>query len=319
MALPRILPTISIIIPAYNAERWILECLNSCLRQKYHEFEIIVIDDGSTDSTYSTIARHVETHGGPVRVFRTANRGASAARNIGLGRAQGEYVIFLDADDMLAEGALEVLGSIAGETGSDAVFGMHCDFDDETGREWRTPHRKLMYHDDYANIARYLWTHAAALLRKSDLQWNEQRVVWEGLEYLLGFLASGRQAVHTDRIVVRLRQHKSDARLSYRFDHFEPASTGRFFVEQKAKLERSSSLNFERASALDLHILGNAYSLLRAGQAEKADSLFDQISWCNVRKYDWCRFGSLAWVAGLSGQKLGTRGFYYFNKLLGRA
>jgi hypothetical protein len=77
-------------------------------------------------------------------------------------------------------------------------------------------------------------------------------------------------------------------------------------------------LNFERASALDLHILGNAYSLLRAGQAEKADSLFDQISWCNVRKYDWCRFGSLAWVAGLGGQKLGTRGFYYFNKLLGR-
>jgi glycosyltransferase involved in cell wall biosynthesis len=308
---------ISIIIPAYNAEQWIADALASCLQQKFDSFEVIVIDDGSTDNTYSVISRYVEINERIMRVIRTTNKGASAARNVGLSAATGKYILFLDADDMLTEGALEVLGSIAVDTNADAVFAAHCDLDHASGRE-TTVQQKLIYQDSYANIARLFWPTGAALFRNTELRWNETRVVWEVMEYLFEFLAAGRQVAYTDFMVVKIRHHDSVGRITNRFDHYEPAKTGRFFAEQKEKLINCGCLNFERASALDFHILTNAYQLLRGGRSQEADRLYDTVSWHHLLKYDWCRFGSMAWIAGWGGRKLGTRSFYYMNKILGR-
>ena len=311
-------PFISIVIPAYNAERWIGDAIGSSLRQRYNSFEVIVIDDGSTDETYSVALRYVDASGGTVQVLRTVNEGSSAARNAGLASAKGKYVLFLDADDILNDGALEFLGPIAAQTNTDAVFGTFGNFDELSGQE-NLAVRKIMYRDSYANVARLLYVQGSFLLRKTDLRWNEQRVIWEGMEYLLDFLAPGREATFTDFVVVKARQHQSPNRKSCRFDHFEPAMTGRFFAAQKAKLRNSKRLNFERESALDFHILGNAYALVRADRFSEADELLREISWSNVMKYDWCHVGSLPWVAHWAGPRLGTRAFYYVNKLIGRA
>ncbi len=289
----------------------------SCFRQQYDSFEIIVIDDGSTDNTYSVISRYLETNAKAMQVIRTTNKGASAARNIGLAVAKGEYVLFLDADDMLTEGALEVLGMIAFDAGADAVFAAHWFLDQEFGQE-TSVQRNLVYQDSYANIARFLWPVSAALFRNTDLRWNETRVVWEVMEYLFEFLATGRSVSYTDTRVVKIRHHHSATRITNRFDHYEPAASGWFFAEQKQKLIDCGRLNFERASALDFRIFPNASQLLRDGRTEEADLLFEKISWHQLLKYDWCRIGSMAWVAGYGGQKLGTRGFYYINKFLGR-
>jgi len=92
-------PLVSILIPAYNAELWISDAINSALRQTWPEKEIIVVDDGSTDSTLS-VAEKFSKDG--VTVVSQENRGASAARNNAFARCRGDYVQWLDADDVLA-------------------------------------------------------------------------------------------------------------------------------------------------------------------------------------------------------------------------
>ena len=88
----------SIIIPAYNAEKYIEKCIHSVLSQSYTDCEVIIIDDGSVDGTEEFCRKAAET--APfISVYRIPHSGAGAARNAGLRRASGEYVIFLDADD----------------------------------------------------------------------------------------------------------------------------------------------------------------------------------------------------------------------------
>jgi hypothetical protein len=89
---------VSILIPAYNADRWISQSISSALAQSWERKEIIVVDDGSTDNTLK-IARSFDCN--KVKVVATHNGGASRARNIALAHAQGTYIQFLDADDLL--------------------------------------------------------------------------------------------------------------------------------------------------------------------------------------------------------------------------
>jgi glycosyltransferase involved in cell wall biosynthesis len=91
-------PLVSILIPAYNAERWIKETIGSSLGQTWPNKEIIVVDDGSTDETLR-IARQFESTG--VRVVTQPNQGAAVARNTAFSLAQGDYIQWLDADDVL--------------------------------------------------------------------------------------------------------------------------------------------------------------------------------------------------------------------------
>jgi len=99
------MPLVSIIIPCHNAAPWLAETLESALGQTWPEKEIILIEDGSTDGSRE-IARSFETRG--VRVLLQPNHGASAARNAGLAAAHGDYVQFLDADDLLAPDKIAV-------------------------------------------------------------------------------------------------------------------------------------------------------------------------------------------------------------------
>ncbi|HEY0727407.1 MAG TPA: glycosyltransferase family A protein, partial [Pyrinomonadaceae bacterium] len=89
-------PLISVIIPAYNCERFLREAVQSVLDQKYSDLEIIIVDDGSTDGTASVAKSFPE----PVRYLHQTNQGPSAARNRGIERAQGSLIAFADADDL---------------------------------------------------------------------------------------------------------------------------------------------------------------------------------------------------------------------------
>lgn len=88
-------PTVSVVIPAYNAERFIRKTLDSVLAQTYPVWEVIVVDDGSSDGTCAL----VESYGPPVRLLRQKNAGPSTARNFGTRKSSGELVAYLDADD----------------------------------------------------------------------------------------------------------------------------------------------------------------------------------------------------------------------------
>ena len=95
---------VSIIVPCKNADRWIGETIESCLRQSWEDIEILVVDNGSTDHSVS-VANKYKSRG--IRILECDKPGASAARNVGLNAASGEFIQFLDADDVLAEKKIE--------------------------------------------------------------------------------------------------------------------------------------------------------------------------------------------------------------------
>lgn len=105
---------LSIIIPAYNAEAYLPQCLDSILAQEHQGCEVIVVDDGSTDGTAALLERYPD-----VKVIHQENRGMSTARNRGLDEARGEYILFVDSDDLLTDGALATLASEL--TGEDII------------------------------------------------------------------------------------------------------------------------------------------------------------------------------------------------------
>lgn len=88
----------SIIIPAYNAEAHIANCVESVLMQDYHDYEVVIIDDGSTDKT-KLICQSLQESYPSIKLFSQRNAGASAARNEGIRQSKGEYLLFLDSDD----------------------------------------------------------------------------------------------------------------------------------------------------------------------------------------------------------------------------
>jgi glycosyltransferase involved in cell wall biosynthesis len=93
------LPLVSIVMAAYNAEKWVGASLDACLAQTHRPLEIIVVDDGSSDGTPAILADYARVHG--IRVLTQANRGQSAALNAGVAAATGRYIKFVDADDLI--------------------------------------------------------------------------------------------------------------------------------------------------------------------------------------------------------------------------
>jgi glycosyltransferase involved in cell wall biosynthesis len=111
--------SISLIIPCYNARRWIEEAIRSACQPCAQQVEILVIDDGSDDGS----AELVRGRFPQARVVTTPNRGVSAARNLGISLATGEFFVFLDADDVLAPGKLDRQVALQRATGADVVYG----------------------------------------------------------------------------------------------------------------------------------------------------------------------------------------------------
>lgn len=94
---------VSVIVPAYNVQKYIVEAIESVLAQSYEDFELIVIDDGSTDETLALVEAFEDKR---IIVKHQENAGVSAARNLGISLSSGEYITFLDADDMLPKESL---------------------------------------------------------------------------------------------------------------------------------------------------------------------------------------------------------------------
>lgn len=152
---------ISIVIPVYNVERYLQECLDSCLMQTYKKIEIVIINDGSTDRS-GEIAEKYAASDDRLKYIRQENRGVSFARNVGIDKSLGEYVIFVDSDDFIPENYVEKLFNELLRTDADMVF---CEayrwYGDEKKEEFliNTEHLPIENGTDYleANLTTYMW------------------------------------------------------------------------------------------------------------------------------------------------------------------
>lgn len=125
---------ISVIIPVYNIQQHLRECLDSVLGQSYPHLQVICVDDGSTDESPAILAEYAQKDP-RVQVIRQQNAGPGAARNTGLEAATGEYVIFLDSDDWFEPDFLEQMVDTAQREGADVAICRAVEFDTNSGRE----------------------------------------------------------------------------------------------------------------------------------------------------------------------------------------
>jgi glycosyltransferase involved in cell wall biosynthesis len=162
------MPIFSIIIPTYNRLPYLKKTLNSILEQSFTDYEIIVVDDGSTDETVN----YLRELGGCVELLRQDNRGPGAARNLGVEHARGEYVAFLDSDDLWFPWTLKTYAAIIERTGSPAfISGNHFRFTDEASIEKviETPLGFNLFRDYLASGDEWRWWGVSSFIIKTEL------------------------------------------------------------------------------------------------------------------------------------------------------
>ena len=112
---------VSIVIPVYNKAEFISNCLDNLLQQDFDDFEVITVDDGSTDDS-GRICDDKAAQYARIKVIHTENGGVTAARRKGVEQATGDYIMFVDADDGLLPGAIKTLYDAIADSGADEVI-----------------------------------------------------------------------------------------------------------------------------------------------------------------------------------------------------
>lgn len=180
------MPLVSVIIPVYNAQRCLPSCLESVLRQGFRDYEIILINDGSKDESLA-LCRAFADEDDRIRVIDQPNGGPGAARNAGLKIASGEYLLFIDSDDMLKEGAMQALvDGIAGHDVCIAHFQL-CTGDKFSNRGLIKEHLSLDREDFLNTLIKWpgsyyysaLWNklYSARIVREQGLRFDES-IIW---------------------------------------------------------------------------------------------------------------------------------------------
>ncbi|HNX81487.1 MAG TPA: glycosyltransferase [Candidatus Omnitrophota bacterium] len=203
-------PRISVIIPCFNARRWICEAIASVFAQKFDGLEIILIDDGSTDGSAEVVRKAFND----VRIITTENRGPSIARNYGTEQSRGEYIQYLDADDMLAGGKLCEQYNILQATHADVAYGRwHI-----MSRDWRGAYvRKNIagkpLQDPEIDLFTDAWFPPAAyLFRRSIVEkvggWRFDLPVIQDARFALDCALYGGRFIYCDGLAACYRKHE---------------------------------------------------------------------------------------------------------------
>ncbi|MBR5160328.1 MAG: glycosyltransferase family 2 protein, partial [Thermoguttaceae bacterium] len=122
------MPAISVIIPVYNVEPYLRECLDSVVNQTFRDIEIICVNDGSTDGSPAILEEYAAKDS-RIIIIHQQNGGLSAARNSGMNAAKGDFILFVDSDDYIKQNTLEITYNAAIESGAEMV--MFCIYNDK--------------------------------------------------------------------------------------------------------------------------------------------------------------------------------------------
>jgi glycosyltransferase involved in cell wall biosynthesis len=154
------MPNVSICIPTYNRKNYLKETLDSVFWQTYKDYEVVIVDDGSTDDTEQMIKQA----GYKVRYYWQENQGESAARNKLIELAKGEYLTFIDSDDLLFPYALEELVKVVENCGSDTIAYSSYVGIDERGAEVKRKQRKLPSGNITADLFEHIYVHSCGTM-----------------------------------------------------------------------------------------------------------------------------------------------------------
>lgn len=182
---------VSIIIPIYNVEKFLEKCIDSCLNQTYENTEIILIDDGSTDSS-GKICDEYQNNNKNIFSFHKNNGGVSSARNEGIKRSNGEYIIFVDADDYLAKDFIEYMINLMSITKADMCISKNCFMSNEEQQIVEDNIVKLnninatkLLMSPMVQVGCWNKIYKKDLLNNNNIRFSEDLFFGEGLEFII--------------------------------------------------------------------------------------------------------------------------------------
>ena len=219
-------PTVSVVVPLYNHERYITAALDSVLRQSLRPDEVVVVDDGSTDGSGQLVAKYAAATPG-VRLYRQSNRGAHHAINQGIREARGDIITILNSDDAYAPERLYQCVRVLREHDEVAAVATALEFMDDEGHAIRNPWYEgaRRYYDEVGDLGvalangNFVMTTSNLVLRRSvamELQGFKALRYAHDLDFLLRLVAAGKPIHLLDAPLLRDRLH---ARNTIKEDH----------------------------------------------------------------------------------------------------
>ena len=211
---------ISIIIPIYNVEKYLRQCLDSVANQTYPDWEAILVDDGSSDGSPAICDEYAKKDS-RFKVVHQANGGVSSARNIGLNKTHGEWLIFLDADDMLKNNALEFYTNHISES-IDMIMAGYMSVDEENQVVFEPEtHEDVLLNKEQALTMMYkpMWfpyqgylcnkCYRKSLIDAHHLRFDERIFFNEDRLFVTQYLCSIlKEVLYTSSVVYVVRKHE---------------------------------------------------------------------------------------------------------------
>ena len=263
-------PEISVIVIAFNAESCIERCLDSILAQSFRDFELLVLNDGSADSTQSIIDRYRDER---IRSFCQQNRGVAYTRQKGLEMARGHYSIFVDADDWIETDMLEGLHQKAIETGADMVicdlleeFGDHAEYRrQDPGSDNNLVVREKMLNELQASMWNKLIRHE--LYGKYDIRFMDGVNCCEDQLLLIRLLSNPMKISYVGKAYYHYDKSINEGSITNQW-HSRPIKERLLLLEAMEPYIQESS---GHDKAFDLYAAKRIYDSSYAGKDEEAD------------------------------------------------
>ena len=240
---------VSIIVPVYNGERFLAQCLNSLLGQTYENLEIICVDDGSTDNTPAILGKY-EQADSRIRLIRQKNAGPGPARNRGIEAAHGRYLYFFDADDWCEPMLIERTVARIEETGADMVVLTYNVFDQRIGApyfaDWavltdKFPTETFSWKDNpdwaFRSLQNLPWNKflRTGFVKENDLRFEEDVVLTEDLMFSAPAIVRAKRITFVPEPLIFHREGTGENVMAKKDSH--PLDFIRAFLSFKAFLE----------------------------------------------------------------------------------
>lgn len=253
-------PLVSIIIPMYNAEKFIKETIESCLSQTHKNYEIIVVDDESSDNSCKIVETFSDKYDN-IKLFIQKNSGAQKARNLGIEKSKGEYLQFLDADDILSKDKISSQVELAKKYGKNCLYS--CKFERFIDSIDKSTYQKKLIDKSFDKPIEWLivswsnggmgqtsiWLISRILVNKIGM-WNEDLTKNQDGEYFCRAILNSKKIIfsHTSKVYYRITGNTS---ISYQMNRKASLATLYSYDLYSKHIKKFKNLELNKALAFN--------------------------------------------------------------------
>uniref|UniRef100_UPI0040487118 glycosyltransferase family 2 protein n=1 Tax=Shewanella baltica TaxID=62322 RepID=UPI0040487118 len=213
-------PLVSIIVPAYNVNNYIEKCISSIILQSYENIELIVVNDGSTDDSKSTIIRTIKSDN-RAKLIDIKNSGVSVARNTGIKESFGDYVIFIDGDDYISPDYVDYMLGLIGETKAEFAFSTNC-FVEKNEKQIELDRIREVSSEEATtlllspNVTVGCWNkiYSRELLVNNNIIFSENLFYGEGLKFIIEVSQATNKVIIGNKKVYHYRKNNTSSATS---------------------------------------------------------------------------------------------------------